>query len=158
MWKRSLHPYPVPGIDREVYRRALLERFANPAIRDTLLRLGTELSDRIPKFVLPAVRDNLEAGRELTFAVAIVVFWARFMNGADEVGEPIPIVDRRRREFGVLAWAADGDPTALVSDERIFGDLAQQPRFLRAFLDAAGLIKTLGQEAIRALLQRVSGP
>ena len=46
---------PVPGIDLGDYKRTLIERFANPRIKDTLARLATDGSDRMPKFVLPSV-------------------------------------------------------------------------------------------------------
>src|SRR4051794_30957397 len=48
---------PVPGIDLEVYRHTLIERFSNPEVRDTVARLCAESSDRIPKWLLPVVRD-----------------------------------------------------------------------------------------------------
>ena len=38
----------VPGVDLDAYRRQLVERFANPEVRDTLARLAAESSDRIP--------------------------------------------------------------------------------------------------------------
>jgi len=33
---------PVPGIDLAQYKRTLIERFANPTLRDQLARIGTE--------------------------------------------------------------------------------------------------------------------
>ncbi|HKH54810.1 MAG TPA: mannitol dehydrogenase family protein, partial [Propionibacteriaceae bacterium] len=52
---------PVPGVDLDAYKRTLIERFSNGAVRDTVARLCAESSDRIPKFVLPAVKENLAA-------------------------------------------------------------------------------------------------
>ncbi len=46
----------VPGVDLDAYQRQLVERFANPAIRDTLARLCAESSDRIPTWLVPVVR------------------------------------------------------------------------------------------------------
>ena len=40
---------PVPGVDLDAYKHTLIERFANPEVRDTLARLCAESSDRIPK-------------------------------------------------------------------------------------------------------------
>src|SRR4029079_854611 len=42
---------PVPGVDLTAYKHQLIERFANPEIRDTLARLCAESSDRIPKWL-----------------------------------------------------------------------------------------------------------
>ena len=33
---------PVPGVDLEDYKQTLIERLANPQIRDTITRLGAE--------------------------------------------------------------------------------------------------------------------
>ena len=51
---------PVPGIDLHAYKRQLIERFSNPQVRDTVARLCAESSDRIPKWLLPVIRHNLE--------------------------------------------------------------------------------------------------
>jgi mannitol 2-dehydrogenase len=40
---------PVPGVNLAEDKRTLIERFANPEVRDTLARLCAESSDRIPK-------------------------------------------------------------------------------------------------------------
>ena len=53
----------LPGIDLEAYMATLIERFSNPRMRDTLVRLATDGSNRMPTFTLPAIRENLEAGR-----------------------------------------------------------------------------------------------
>jgi mannitol 2-dehydrogenase len=50
---------PVSGIDLDSYKDSLLERFANPYVRDQVLRLCLKASDRIPRFVLPVVREQL---------------------------------------------------------------------------------------------------
>ena len=47
---------PVPGVDLEQYKHQLIERFANPEVRDTLARLCAESSDRIPKWLVPVIR------------------------------------------------------------------------------------------------------
>jgi fructuronate reductase/mannitol 2-dehydrogenase len=64
---------PVPGIDLAGYQQTLLERFANPKIRDQVARICTDGSDRMPKFLLPSVTEALHQGRPhqlLTLAVA----------------------------------------------------------------------------------------
>ena len=51
-----------PGVDLDDYKHQLIERFANPEVRDTLARLCAESSDRIPKWLLPVIRHDLAAG------------------------------------------------------------------------------------------------
>src|SRR5690606_21303738 len=85
---------PVPGIDLDEYKTTLIERFANPEIRDTIARLCAESSDRIPKWLVPVIRENLATGGHVQLSAAIVASWARYAEGVDEQGQPIEVVDR----------------------------------------------------------------
>src|ERR671917_798079 len=85
---------PVPGIDLEEYKQTLIARFSNPNVRDTVARLCAESSDRIPKWLLPVIRENLAAGRDVRLAAAVGASWARYAEGVDEQGRPIEVVDR----------------------------------------------------------------
>ena len=79
---------PVPGIDLHEYSRTLVERFANPAVRDTVARLCAYSSDRIPKWLFPVICDNLANGGPVRLAAATVASWARYAEGVDEWGKP----------------------------------------------------------------------
>ncbi len=94
----------VPGVDLAAYRRELIARFANPEVRDTLARLCAESSDRIPKWLVPVIRENLRTGGEIERSALVVASWARYAEGVDEKGEPIEVVDRLRDR--VMAAAA----------------------------------------------------
>jgi mannitol 2-dehydrogenase len=50
----------VPGVDLAEYKKTLIERFGNPAIRDQLSRIGIYGSSGIPKFVLPSIEEQLQ--------------------------------------------------------------------------------------------------
>ena len=77
---------PVPGVDLDDYRHTLIERFSNPQFRDTIARLCAESSDRIPKWLLPVIGENLAVGREIPRSAAVVASWARYAEGIDEQG------------------------------------------------------------------------
>ena len=88
----------VPGIDLDDYKSTLIERFSNPGVRDTIPRLCAESSDRIPKWLVPVIRRQLESGGEVERSALVVASWARYAEGTDERGDEIEIVDRRRDE------------------------------------------------------------
>ncbi len=125
---------PVPGVDLRVYKHTLLERYRNPEVRDTLARLCAESSDRIPKWLLPVVREQLARGGRVTNSAAIVASWARYAEGVDESGEPIEVVDRLRDELVPLARAQREDPIAFLRNRTLFGDLVDDPRFTEPYL------------------------
>jgi mannitol 2-dehydrogenase len=135
---------PVPGVDLTAYTAELLERFRNPAIKDTLARLATDASDRIPKFLLPVVREQLEAGGSVELSAAIVASWARYAEAVDEQGAPIDIVDSRRDRIMSAAARQREHPTAFIEDRELFGDLAQHEAFRVPYVRALGLLRDRG--------------
>ena len=138
---------PVPGVDLDAYRRQLVERFANPEVRDTLARLCAESSDRIPKWLLPVIRDNLASGGEIERSALVVASWARYAEGVDEQGEPIEVVDRLRDRVMAAAARQRTDPLSFLRDRDLFGDLAQDARFAAAYTTALDRLHSDGARA-----------
>ncbi|HXT45923.1 MAG TPA: mannitol dehydrogenase family protein [Pseudonocardiaceae bacterium] len=120
---------PVPGIDLAEYKQTLIARFSNPNVRDTVARLCAESSDRIPKWLLPVIRQNLAAGGEIKRSAAIVASWARYAEGVDEQNRPIEVVDRLRDSLMTNARRQREDPLAFIADREVFGDLIDDERF-----------------------------
>lgn len=137
---------PLPGLDLDAYRHRLIERFANPEIRDTLARLCAESSDRIPKWLLPVVRERLAAGGEVRHAALTVAAWSRYAEAVDEQGQPIEVVDRRRDAVLARARAQAEDPLAFLRDPDLFGDLVDEPGFTGPYLEARALLHEVGAE------------
>jgi mannitol 2-dehydrogenase len=138
---------PVPGVDLDVYRHQLIERFSNAAVRDTVARLCAETSDRIPTFVLPVIRENLAAGREVLRGAAVVASWARYAEGVDEQGEPIQVVDRLADKLKTIAADQRADPTAFIANRELFGDLIDEPAFVEPYVAALHSLHTRGAVA-----------
>ncbi|MCO4253796.1 mannitol dehydrogenase family protein [Pseudarthrobacter cellobiosi] len=134
----------VPGIDLEIYKRTLIERFSNEHVRDTLARLCAESSDRIPKWLLPVVRINLDNGGEIRRSAAIVASWARYDEGTDEQGNPIDVVDRLKDSLMAAAGRQRQDPLAFISNREVFGDLIDDERFVVAYSDALASLHRQG--------------
>ncbi|MGV0157161.1 mannitol dehydrogenase family protein [Rhodococcus sp. GB-02] len=146
---------PVPGVDLDQYKKTLIERFSNPHVRDTIARLCAESSDRIPKWLLPVIRNQLDAGGSINLSTAIVASWARYAEGSDENGDPINVVDQMADTLVPLAQKQSSDPLAFIGNRQVFGDLVDDRRFVASFrktldsLHSVGARKTL--EEVRAL-------
>jgi mannitol 2-dehydrogenase len=141
---------PLPGIDLDAYKHQLIERFANPEIKDTLARLCAESSDRIPKWLIPVVRDELAAGGPVRRAALVVASWARYAEGVDEDGRPIEIVDNRKQAVMARAQEQRTDPLAFLRDRDLFGDLAEDERFTKDYVAA---LNSLHEHGARATLE-----
>jgi mannitol 2-dehydrogenase len=163
LWQRFLLGYmdeeatptlePVPGVDLDDYKRTLIERFSNPEVRDTIARLCAESSDRIPKWLLPVVRRNLETGGEIRRSAAVVASWARYAEGVDEQGEPIQVVDRLADELTAIAQRNREDPLAFLANRELFGDLVDDERFVAAYRAA---LDSLHERGARATLEEIA--
>lgn len=132
---------PVPGVDLVAYCQTLIERFGNPQVSDTLARLCAETSDRIPKFVLPVVREQLASGTaHVRRCAAIVASWARYDEGTDEKGGPITVVDALKDPLMAAAARNRSNPTAFLENRAVFGDLIDEPRFVQPYTEALALL------------------
>jgi len=141
---------PVLGIDLDAYKRQLIERFSNAEVRDTVARLCAESSDRIPKWLLPVIRENLAANRSVRDGAAVVASWARYTEGVDEQGDPIRVVDRLADSLTGIARGQREDPLAFVANRELFGDLIDDARFVEPYL---ATLDSLHQVGARATLQ-----
>ena len=138
---------PVPGVDLGEYKHTLIERFSNPEIRDTIARLCAETSDRIPKWLVPVIRQQLASGGEIRRSAAIVASWARYAEGVDEQGEPIEVVDRLADSLIALARRQREEPDVFISNRQLFGDLVDDERFRAAYLSALDSLHARGARA-----------
>jgi mannitol 2-dehydrogenase len=141
---------PVPGVNLDGYKRTLIERFSNPQVRDTIARLCAQSSDRIPKWLLPVVRQQLATGGEIRRSAAVVASWARYAEGVDEQGQPIEVVDRLRDNLTQLARRSSTDPDAFIANRDVFGDVADDKRFVTAYRSA---LASLHERGARATLE-----
>jgi mannitol 2-dehydrogenase len=144
---------PVPGIDLAAYQRELIARFASPAVPDTLARLVAEGSERMPKFLLPVIREQLALGGGMEHSALVVAAWSVYIAAAHEGRFP-PLVDPRAGPLSNAALREDGQPGAFLELGDIFGDLGQQARFRAAYLAARDLLRRRGPlEAMRGAIQ-----
>jgi mannitol-1-phosphate/altronate dehydrogenase len=101
---------PVEGIDLNVYKDTLLSRFSNKNIGDTVLRLAQDGSKKIPVSVLNPLIEAIKGGTGRRAVVLALAFWARFLDGVDEAGAPIPLDDPAGAAAAAAAKKARQDP------------------------------------------------
>lgn len=137
----------LPGIDLDAYMATLVERYSNPGIRDTLVRLATDGSNRMPTFTLPAIRDNLAAGRPVVLGAAMCAAWAEYWRliGTGEIsGSEVP--DDVKAD-AMRTAALDEDPAAFIEQRDLFGEVADDERFRSAYLGARRSLRERGVHA-----------
>lgn len=145
---------PPPGVSVGDYKRMLVRRFANPAINDQISRLCSEGSSKLPKFLLPSIRELARAGQPYGHLLLVVAAWCVHLRGTDENGAPFPVLDRDKDML--LATLNNGQPFPenLLQIKTIFGDVPELPGFTSEITKLAHQLQTEG--ATKVLQQTVA--
>jgi mannitol 2-dehydrogenase len=145
---------PVPGVDLARYKATIEQRFANPAIGDTIRRLCLDGSNRQPKFIVPTIRARLADGASIDGLALVSAAWCRYCAGATDAGARIEPNDDAWPRLAAAARAADADPRAWLAMRDIYGDTGTDPRFVEAF-DAA--LAALRRDGAARAIERYAG-
>ncbi|MDQ1182277.1 mannitol dehydrogenase family protein [Rhodococcus sp. SORGH_AS_0301] len=117
----------VPGVDLDTYIDDLLARFGSPAVQDTVARQVVDATSRIPKFVLPVVRDRLRDDRSIDHAALMLAAWCACIEGG------VALPDRAADQLRALARADHDSPGAFLAQPDVFGDLTTSVRLRVAY-------------------------
>lgn len=135
-------PVP-PGADLDRYKAALLERFANPALKHRTWQIAMDGTQKLPQRLLGTIRDRLAAGAPIDRLALGVAGWMRYVTGEDERGQPIDVRDPLAARLKAVAdgagRSADTLAPALLGVREVFGDdLPGNPAFADAVTKALG--------------------
>jgi len=137
----------IPGVSFETYLATVMDRFSNPAVGDTIPRLCLDGSNRQPKFILPAILDRLGKGLSVGGLALETALWCRYCLGTNEAGEAHVIEDENADILKAWARSVYAGEVGGIQMPDLFGGLATDDRFLKAFWYAAGLIAEDGVAA-----------
>jgi mannitol 2-dehydrogenase len=105
---------PVPGIDLDSYKDTLVSRFSNSNISDTVQRLASQGSSKIPNFMLNPLSEIIRSGGRYEAIAFALASWARFLSGVDEEGQNITLDDIRGPELSEAAKNAGRQPESFL--------------------------------------------
>lgn len=103
---------PLPSVNYPEYVEELINRFGNPMINDSTARIISGSTDKLPKFVLPVIVDQL-AGEspDIHAGVLILAAWYYYLQCEYEKNRMADVVDLQRDQllalFGEPGWSAD---------------------------------------------------
>ena len=135
--------------DLAEYKRQLLERFENPALRHRTWQIAMDGSQKLPQRLLATARERLAAGAPIRRLALAVAGWMRYVTAVDEQGRAIDVRDPIAARLKAIADAAGPDALrlapALLSIQEIFGrDLAADQRFVGPVTRALAALYALG--------------
>ncbi|WP_396634677.1 mannitol dehydrogenase family protein [Maribacter sp. R86514] len=126
----------LEGIDLTAYKDSLQERFANPNIKDSVSRICSESSAKLPKFLIATIQDNLANGGSIKFATLVIAAWCYYSDKEqDKNGNPIEIIDAMQEQLHQAAGKTQSDPLAFIKQESLFGNLINEDKFTSLYSD-----------------------
>jgi len=143
---------PVPGIDLADYKATLIERFANPAIKDTVERVNTDAPLNI---LVDPIRDRLRADQPIELLALALAAWLRRVRGEDERGQPIDVRHPLAALLREKAIEGGPDPRPLLGITQLFGETGADAHLIEpvgrwlASLYAKGSRETLAEASRR---------
>lgn len=124
----------IEGIDLAAYKDSLEERFSNPNIKDSVSRICAQSSAKLPKFLIPTIRENLAQGGSIKYGAFILAAWCYYSHKSiDQKNNPIEIFDERKEELHQSAKGVEQDKFNFLKISDIFGNLADNERFLNEY-------------------------
>lgn len=97
-WDEASRHLTLPEHEVASYRRALVARYSNPAIRHVLAQIAADGSQKIPVRVVPTLRAERAASRVPVGAARAVAAWTCHLRGLGA-----PVKDARAAEVTALA-------------------------------------------------------
>jgi len=145
---------PQPGA-LSAYRRSILGRFENPAMRHQLAQIAWDGSQKLPIRILGTIADALRSGRPLARLTVPIAAWMQFVRR--RARDDVPIVDPLATRLAALGRQLTGvasqDLPLFFALPGVYPDtLAGDPRFARALGEAYDRITARGALAAVAAI------
>lgn len=136
----------IPDVDFNEYLDLIIQRFSNPEVRDTVARLCVDSSNRLPKFILPIIKDNLEANRSIEGLSLVIAFWCLFCSQTSHESNNHTLVDEKAELLSDASKKAHIIPSEFLKMEEIFGSLSNDSVFIDSFTQAYKQLQSVGVE------------
>jgi D-arabinitol 4-dehydrogenase len=134
---------PSP-IDLPTYRDTVLDRFGNPAIRDTNQRVAMDGFSKIPGFIAPTIRERLERNESIASVAVLPALFLAYLQRWAAGQISYTYQDQAMDEAAARAICAAADPVAaFAADHVLWGPTAGDPRLVAALRAAGDKVHTL---------------
>jgi mannitol 2-dehydrogenase len=132
----------IPDHPAEEYAASVMERFANPGVRDQIARLCIDGSAKFPMFLIPTVERQLESDGPVSHAATALAAWARYLGVVDPEQQSYDADAEVARSY---ASQARDTPEAFLESQTVFTPaLRTSDRFRSSFVDAYEQIREQG--------------
>jgi D-arabinitol 4-dehydrogenase len=127
---------PSP-INLTAYRDVVLDRFGNPAIRDTNQRVAMDGYSKIPGFIAPTIRERLALDKSIASVAILPALFLAYLQRWHRGQIAYEYQDQAMNADAAHAMCDAADPiAAYCADAVLWGDLANDSRLVAAMRQA----------------------
>jgi mannitol-1-phosphate/altronate dehydrogenase len=137
----------VPGVDLVKYKGHLLQRFANPKIKDTVDRVN---ADAPINLLIDPIRDRLKSGGDSRLLALALAAWMRRVRGEDERGGPLEVIHPLADLLRDRALKGGVNPRPLLAVSSLFGELIHHGAFVKTLETWLAKLYSVGAKATLA--------
>ena len=120
-------------IDLAAYRDVVLDRFGNPAIRDTNQRVAMDGYSKIPGFITPTIRERLARGESISSVAMLPALFLAYLQRWHRGEIAYTYQDQAMDAASAHAICEAADPVAaFCADPVLWGPLAGNPTVVSA--------------------------
>ena len=93
----------IIDVDLDTNYNTVLNRFANPYIKDKITRICFDNSNKQPKFIIDSIKSGIKNRVNVDGLILTCALWCRYSKGRDENNKAIEINDGRKDKLKELA-------------------------------------------------------
>jgi D-arabinitol 4-dehydrogenase len=139
-----LSPSPI---DLAAYRDVVLDRFGNPAIRDTNQRVAMDGYSKIPGFIVPTFRERLARGESIASVAMLPALFLAYLERWHRGQISYTYQDQAMDEAAAHAVCQAADPVAaFAADPVLWGELAGNRAVVEALRAAYARVASFVRE------------
>jgi D-arabinitol 4-dehydrogenase len=125
-------------VDLVNYRDVVLDRFRNPAIRDSVARVAMDGYSKLPGFIAPTIRERLGRDEPIASVAMLPALFLAFLQRWHAGQVPYTYQDQAMDPAAAHAICQAADPAlAFGRDPVLWGPLAGDPRLVSAIRAAS---------------------
>lgn len=155
---RDVVPFlqPPPGVSLPNYIDSVLQRFANPAVGDQLLRIAADGSSKIPTFHTRTLQVLLNEHADVSREAFLLAAYRRSLGGVDDLRASFEVTEPTITARDLELLLSPDPIDALTATPFAALHLAEKAQFVDRYQELVDQIATVGTAA--TLQQLVGGP
>jgi len=143
------------SVDLSAYRRALLARFANPALHHRTAQIAMDGSQKLPMRLFATAQDRLTQGLSSPCVALAAAAWLRFLKERNDDGSAL-IVDDPKKDMLLKAARASGSASSLCGAVFAMQDVVPPQLASSGFRDEVlAALETLTAYGVRTTLNKL---